>query len=82
MQGRIGRRIHSIFHREPGEIANKPSSEGTFQLDRVFIPAGHTLTLAEMSRSERDKISHRLKVTEKAFAMLRSLPYGIELGLR
>jgi Xanthosine triphosphate pyrophosphatase len=77
-----GRRIHSVFHREPGEIAKKPSSEGTFHLDRVFIPAGHTLTLAEMSRSERDKISHRLKVTEKAIAMLHTLPYGIELGLR
>ena len=75
-----GRRVHSVSHREPGHIAAAPSTMGTFHLDRVFIPEGHKLTLADMSVDDRDKISHRMKVTQKAVEMLRNLTFGIMLS--
>jgi len=76
-----GQRIMLVEHREPGSMASAPTPGGTFHLDRVFIPAGASRTLAEMSDAERDRWSHRAKVTDKAIAMLRRVPLGIQIGL-
>src|SRR5699024_9427897 len=53
-----GRRVHQN-ESVPGHIAPLPSKSGTFQLDRVFIPAGATVPLSDMAESERDRYSYR-----------------------
>ena len=42
-----------------GQIAEKESGNGGFGYDPVFIPEGETRTFAEMSKSEKNAISHR-----------------------
>ena len=48
-----------------GQIATSPRGDGGFGYDPLFIPEGQTLTLAEMTLQEKNRISHRCK------AMLR-----------
>ena len=42
-----------------GTIASAPSGTGGFGYDPVFVPEGHTRTLAELDDEEKDAISHR-----------------------
>ncbi|GGM67389.1 non-canonical purine NTP pyrophosphatase [Thermogymnomonas acidicola] len=42
-----------------GTIADAPRGSNGFGFDPVFIPSGHSRTLAEMSTSEKNMISHR-----------------------
>ncbi len=42
-----------------GHIADKPRGEHGFGYDPVFIPEGHSRTMAELSRDEKNSISHR-----------------------
>ena len=42
-----------------GMIADAPRGEGGFGYDPVFIPAGESRTLAEMTSAEKNRISHR-----------------------
>ena len=42
-----------------GHIARAPRGAFGFGYDPVFVPAGETRTLAEMSAAEKDAISHR-----------------------
>lgn len=77
-----GQRIYSVSQRDKGRMAPKPATIGTFHIDRVFIPDGSTITLAEMSEVERDKISHRRKVTEKAVELFKKIDFGRKLGLK
>uniref|UniRef100_A0A7C5U6F2 dITP/XTP pyrophosphatase n=1 Tax=Caldiarchaeum subterraneum TaxID=311458 RepID=A0A7C5U6F2_CALS0 len=53
-----------------GRIATEPRGEGGFGYDPVFIPAGSTKTLAEMSVAEKNKWSHRAKAVEKLLRWL------------
>jgi len=50
-----------------GTIAEAPRGAGGFGYDPLFIPAGETRTLAEMTSKEKNAISHR----RKALAGLR-----------
>ena len=50
-----------------GQIAETARGDGGFGYDPLFIPAGETRTFAEMSASEKDRISHR----GRAFAKVR-----------
>jgi XTP/dITP diphosphohydrolase len=77
-----GKRIYSVAHRIQGQMALKPASVGTFHLDRVFIPTGCAKTLAEMTEKERDRVSHRTKVVEKAVTLLKGIGLGKQLGLK
>ncbi len=43
----------------PGQITDLPRGSDGFGYDPVFRPDGHTRTLAEMSISEKNAISHR-----------------------
>ncbi|MDA3904839.1 MAG: non-canonical purine NTP pyrophosphatase, partial [Bacteroidales bacterium] len=57
-----------------GEITEKPSigTEG-FGYDPIFRPIGYSITFAEMSLSEKNKISHRGLATKKLFEFLNEL---------
>jgi len=55
MEGTI---FHSVGTLE-GTIATQPSGVEGFGYDPVFIPKGSNKTLAEMSPTEKNKISHR-----------------------
>jgi XTP/dITP diphosphohydrolase len=57
-----------------GEITEKPSigTEG-FGYDPIFRPIGYSITFAEMSLSEKNKISHRGLATKKLFEFFNEL---------
>ena len=59
-----------------GTIAEKASGKGGFGYDPVFIPnvgpAGQTRSIAEMSDSEKNAISHRAKAVQSLLAELRA----------
>lgn len=42
-----------------GRISERASGTGGFGYDPVFVPDGYDITFAEMSREEKNKISHR-----------------------
>lgn len=48
-----------------GQIAYKEAGEGGFGFDPIFIPEGQDRTLAEMSISEKNEISHRSQAVGK-----------------
>ncbi len=56
-----------------GEILTARRGENGFGYDPVFIPAGASLTFAEMDMAGKNKYSHRKKATEKLVAFLNSL---------
>lgn len=48
-----------------GSIAFHPSGDQGFGYDPLFIPDGYTLTFAELSQTEKNKISHRGRALDK-----------------
>lgn len=54
-----------------GKIITERRGEGGFGYDPVFLPDGHSRTLAEMSMEEKNKISHRSMAVQKLMAFLR-----------
>jgi len=48
-----------------GSIINERRGKGGFGYDPVFIPEGETLTFAEMSLADKNRISHRALAFEK-----------------
>ncbi len=64
-----------------GRIAEQPRGSGGFGYDPLFIPAGETRTLAEMSPQEKDALSHRRRALEGLRPHLLSLapPPGSDL---
>jgi len=62
-----------------GTIAEEPRGSGGFGYDPLFIPAGETRTLAEMSPSEKNAISHRRKALEGLRSLLRVLTENPDL---
>ncbi len=66
---------HELFHFEgkfEGDIATKSSGSGGFGYDPVFIPAGETRTLAEMTSAEKNAISHRGKAMRAFVEVLKN----------
>jgi len=49
----------------PGRIARVPAGEGGFGYDPLFIPAGASHTLAELSLVEKNRISHRMRAMRR-----------------
>ncbi len=62
-----------------GEIAQGPRGTGGFGYDPLFIPAGETRTLAELSPEEKNKISHRRKALEGLRPLLKALAENPEI---
>jgi len=56
-----------------GEIINERRGSGGFGYDPIFVPDGYNQTFAEMSRENKNKISHRAIAVQKLVAHLQSL---------
>jgi XTP/dITP diphosphohydrolase len=65
-----GRELHARGELR-GTLAAEPRGSGGFGYDPAFVPEGETRTVAEMSASEKDAISHRARA---AAALRPQLP--------
>lgn len=55
-----------------GFITKNPRGSGGFGYDPLFVPKNHILTFAEMSISEKNKISHRSRAVSKLILFLNA----------
>lgn len=60
-----GCNLKIIKEKIKGKIADKPRGSSGFGFDPIFIPNGHTKTFAQLTKKEKNKISHRGKVLQK-----------------
>ena len=58
-----------------GHITETPSGEHGFGYDPVFIPDGYDITFAQMSESEKNRISHRAIAINRLTDFLTSQPH-------
>ena len=56
-----------------GSIAESPRGSNGFGYDPLFIPTGSSKTLAEMSNSEKNAISHRSKALQDLMAQVAAM---------
>ena len=54
-----------------GSIRHEPVGTAGFGYDPVFQPDGYSITFAEMSMAEKNRISHRAKAMEKLIVFLK-----------
>lgn len=54
-----------------GNITQSRSGSGGFGYDPIFQPDGYSISFAEMSADEKNRISHRAKATEKLISFLK-----------
>jgi XTP/dITP diphosphohydrolase len=64
-------RVVTVEGRVDGTILEAARGEGGFGYDPVFLVAGDDRTLAEMSLSEKNRISHRARAVAKLHEALR-----------
>lgn len=67
----LGREEYFFEGRLNGTIALTPSGNNGFGYDPVFIPAGSDVTLASLSPTEKNKISHRGRALGKLVDFLQ-----------
>lgn len=65
-----GKLLHTATEICEGEIAKNPAGQGGFGYDPVFIVEGKNKTIAELSDSEKNDISHRGRALRKILALL------------
>jgi XTP/dITP diphosphohydrolase len=53
-----------------GEISNRPLGKNGFGYDPIFIPEKQRLTFAQLTLTEKNKISHRSRAFEKLIKFL------------
>ncbi|MBL7871917.1 MAG: RdgB/HAM1 family non-canonical purine NTP pyrophosphatase [Cyclobacteriaceae bacterium] len=56
-----------------GTILAEKRGVGGFGYDPIFVPEGETKTLAEMTLSEKNSLSHRARAVEKLVLYLKNL---------
>ena len=54
-----------------GSIGPAPAGTGGFGYDPIFIPSGHTVTMAQLTPAEKNAISHRGKAFRALAALVR-----------
>jgi XTP/dITP diphosphohydrolase len=59
--------------RWPGSIARKPSGDGGFGYDPLFIPDGLACSAAQLTGEEKDSLSHRGRALAQLLPALRAL---------
>jgi len=64
---------HTFTGEALGVIAETKSGVAGFGYDPVFIPSQNSITFAEMSAIDKNKISHRKKATQKLINFLNKL---------
>ena len=62
--------FEGIIH---GTIADSPRGNNGFGYDPLFIPRGETKTFAEMTHSEKNKMSHRAIAINKLLTFLKTV---------
>ena len=60
----------------PGTIAREPRGSGGFGYDPIFVPAGGTVSAAELTPAEKDAASHRGRALAQLVPALRELAAG------
>ena len=55
-----------------GEISITPMGNNGFGYDPIFIPENHNVTFAQLTLSEKNKISHRSRAFQKLIEFLKS----------
>lgn len=55
-----------------GEISPSPLGQNGFGYDPIFIPEKHHVTFAQLTLSEKNKISHRSRAFQKLIEFLKS----------
>lgn len=61
-----------VFHGESrGIIAERRRGEGGFGFDPIFVPIGSSRTFAQMTRKEKNAVSHRGRAAEALAAYVR-----------
>ena len=63
-----------------GVIAQRPAGGGGFGYDPVFVVPQLWKTLAELTPSEKNRISHRAQAFAKAKAILQRLEQSVQVG--
>ena len=61
-----GKPVSMVRGECPGRITRKMHGKNGFGYDSVFVPAGSNKTFAELSKSAKNKVSHRGKALRKA----------------
>ncbi len=56
-----------------GQITKELQGTGGFGYDPIFVPQGYQVTFAEMSKEEKNRISHRGLAVEKLVNHLKSI---------
>ena len=60
----------------PGTIAREPRGSGGFGYDPIFVPAGGSVSAAELTPAEKDAASHRGRALAQLVPALRELAAG------
>ncbi|HKN86022.1 MAG TPA: non-canonical purine NTP pyrophosphatase, partial [Nitrospiraceae bacterium] len=63
-----------------GMIAQRPAGSGGFGYDPVFLVPQLGKTLAELTPSEKNHISHRAQAFAKAKTILQRLEQSVQVG--
>jgi XTP/dITP diphosphohydrolase len=69
-----GNNLKSFVGQMQGTISDTPSGEGGFGYDPIFIPNGFSNTYAQLSLTEKVRISHRTKAFRAFLEWRTSIP--------
>ncbi|MBY0245041.1 MAG: non-canonical purine NTP diphosphatase [Sphingobacteriaceae bacterium] len=56
-----------------GKIAEKATGKDGFGYDPIFIPDGYSISFAEMSKTQKNKISHRALAVQQLISFLNGV---------
>ena len=68
--GRGGCQVTYAHGTVAGTLLLSPRGQGGFGYDPIFIPAGEALTMAEMPRAQKDRLSHRGQAAQELVRMV------------